>query len=238
LKWNQRLTRFFNEKGLSQLKTEQCVFKYAKSEIFLAIHVDDGILISKMKKLLKQVNEKFEMTIIENPEVYVGMQLERRQEGIFIHQEKFANKIRAKYNMTDCKIMKTPLAPSSTEDKKEAKGVNFPYRKAVGSLLYFSSRTRPDLSFAVNFESRSIEHPERQDIVNIKKTFRYIQGTKKMGIRYSKEEKQDSCLTAYVDSDFAGCTTSRRSTTGFAIMYNGSPIAWKSRHYNAFYYRS
>ena len=67
--------------------------------------------------------------------------------------------------MTDCKIMKTPLAPRSTEDKKEAKDVNFPYRKAVGSLLYFSSRTRPNLSFAVNFESRNVEHPERQDIV-------------------------------------------------------------------------
>ena len=94
------------------------------------------------------------MTIIENPEVYVGMQLERRQ-GLFIHQENFANKTLTKYNMTDSKIMKTPLAPSSTEDKKEAKDVNF----------------RPDLSFAVNFESRSIEHPERQDIVNIKKLF-------------------------------------------------------------------
>jgi len=77
------------------------------------------------------------MTIIENSEVYVGMQLERRQEGLFIHQENFANKTLTKYNMTDCKIMKTSLTPSSTEDKKEAKDVNFPYRKAVGSLLYF-----------------------------------------------------------------------------------------------------
>ena len=128
--------------------------------------------------------------------------------------------------MTDCNIMKTPLAPSSTEDKQEAKDVNFPYRKAVGSLLYFSSRTRPDLSFPVNFESRSVEQPERQDIVNVKKTFRYIQGTKKMGILYSKEKKHDSFLRAYRDLDFAGCTTSRRSTTGFVIIR-----ARKFRHY-------
>jgi hypothetical protein len=134
--------------------------------------------------------------------------------------------------MTDCKIMKIPLAPSSTENKNEAKDVKFPHRKAVGSLLYFSSRTRPNLSFAVNFESRSMKHPERQYIVNIKRTFHYIQGTKKMRILYHREENQDPCLTAYVDSDFAGCTTSRRSTTGFVIMFNGSPIAWKSRKQN------
>ena len=99
------LTSFLMEKGLtSQLKTEQCMFKDAKSEILLAIHVDDGILIGKniieMKKLLKQLNEEFGMTVIENPEVDVGMQLERRQEGFFIHQENFANKTLGKYNKT------------------------------------------------------------------------------------------------------------------------------------------
>ena len=112
MKWNQRLTSFLKEKGLSQLKTEQYVFKDAKSEIFLAIHVDDSILIgkniSKTKNPLKQINEEFEMTVIENHEVYVGIQLERRQEGLFIHQENFVNKTLVKYNMTDCKIMKTP----------------------------------------------------------------------------------------------------------------------------------
>ena len=48
-----------------------------------------------------------------------------------------------------------------------------------------------------------------------------------MGILYSKEEKQDPCLTAYVDSDFVGF--SRMSTNRFVIMFNGSPIACKSR---------
>ena len=56
LKWNQLPTSFLKEKILSQLKTEQCVFEDAKYEIFLAIYVDDGILIGKdineMKKPL------------------------------------------------------------------------------------------------------------------------------------------------------------------------------------------
>ena len=65
------------------------------------------------------------------------MQLERRQEGLFMHQENFANKTLAKCNMTDCKIMKTPLAPSSTEDKMEAKVMNFPYRKYGKFPVFF-----------------------------------------------------------------------------------------------------
>ena len=51
-----------------------------------------------MKKLLKQLNEEFEMTITENPEVYVGMQLERRHKGLFIHQENFVNKTLANHD--------------------------------------------------------------------------------------------------------------------------------------------
>ena len=46
--------------------------------------------------------------IMKTPEVYVGVQLERRQEGLFIRQENFTNKTLVKYNMTDCKIMKKP----------------------------------------------------------------------------------------------------------------------------------
>ena len=46
--------------------------------------------------------------IMKTPEVYVGMQLERIQEGLLVHQENFANKTLVKYNMTNCKIMKTP----------------------------------------------------------------------------------------------------------------------------------
>ena len=38
-KWNHCLTRFLKEKGLSQLKTEQCVFKDAKSKMFLLMMV-------------------------------------------------------------------------------------------------------------------------------------------------------------------------------------------------------
>ena len=70
------------------------MFKDAKSEIFLAIHVDDGMLIGKdiMKnEEITQLNEAFEMTIIENLEVHVGMPLDIRQ-GLFIQQENFANK--------------------------------------------------------------------------------------------------------------------------------------------------
>ena len=40
---------------------------------------------------------------------------------------------------------------------------------------------------------------------------------------------QPNILWGFVDSDWAGCPDSRRSTTGFTLMLNGAAVAWKSK---------
>lgn len=38
----------------------------------------------------------------------------------------------------------------------------------------------------------------------------------------------ETVIDSYVDSDFAGDTQDRRSTTGFVVRVHGNPILWKS----------
>lgn len=110
----------------------------------------------------------------------------------------------------------------------QEKQQKFPYREAVGSLLYASNKTRPDIAYAVGYESRFADKTKDQDIVNVKRTLRYLNGTKDFGIKYSVNGKLDY-IEAYCDSDFAGDQDTRRSTTGYVLMYCGGPIAWCSR---------
>lgn len=51
--WNKKLTSFLKDEGLIQLKTDQCLFKDIKNELYLAIHDDNGILMAKNPKKLK-----------------------------------------------------------------------------------------------------------------------------------------------------------------------------------------
>lgn len=236
--WNKVLTSYLKKEGLIQLKNDQCIFKDQNNQMYLAIHVDDGILMGKdrdkMKKLLTNLKKEFEMTTNENPSIYLGMEIKKNKEGIFISQKNYAEQVLKKYNMVESKAVSTPLttASNSQEENEESdeKGkTKFPYRESVGSLLYMTNKTRPDMTYAVNFESRSMENPTRENVQNIKRTLRYLKGTTDLGILYSNEKTESETLVAYCDSDYAGDTKDRKSTSGCVLMYAGGPIAWNSR---------
>lgn len=69
--WNKKLTNSLKKQGLEQLTTENCIFKNKGGTVILAIHIDDGIVVGsnrkKIKRLVKQLREKFEVTEEENP---------------------------------------------------------------------------------------------------------------------------------------------------------------------------
>ena len=56
---------------------------------------------------------------------------------------------------------------------------------------------------------------------------RYLKTDPTLGLFLSKDA--DFSLKGYCDSDWASCTDSRRSVSGFIILLGGSPISWKSK---------
>ena len=60
--------------------------------------------------------------------------------------------------MDQAKPVKIPILPGK-DIRNELKKTDFPYREAIGSLLYLTSKTRPDIAFAVNFCSRYVDKP-------------------------------------------------------------------------------
>ena len=73
-----------------------------------------------------------------------------------------------------------------------------------------------------------LDKPSTEDIVKVKRVFRYLAGTIKKGIVYKPDCKPEE-LECYSDADFGGCTTTRRSTSGVVILYAGGAISWLSQ---------
>jgi hypothetical protein len=61
---------------------------------------------------------------------------------------------------------------SIDEERTDISYTTFPFREAVGSLLYLATHTRPDISFTVGMLDRAIAAPSAQDVVAVKRLMR------------------------------------------------------------------
>jgi len=100
------------------------------------------------------------------------------------------------------------------------------YRSIIGSLRYIIN-TRPD--FAVGVVSRYMEAPGREHWIAVKRILRYLKGTMGYGCKYEKGAELKPMLLGYSDSDFAGDSEDRKSTTGVGYFLNGSLVTWASQ---------
>ncbi|KAJ9553231.1 hypothetical protein OSB04_017276 [Centaurea solstitialis] len=134
--------------------------------------------------------------------------------------------------LTSCTPMKTPMAPPLTLDKdSKGKAVDVTlYRGMIGSLLYLTA-SRPDIMYSTCLCARYQAEPKESHLTAVKRIFRYLKGTPNLGLWYSKDSGFD--LTAYSDSDFAGCKIDRKSTTGGCHLLGGKLVSWTSKKQNS-----
>jgi hypothetical protein len=118
--------------------------------------------------------------------------------------------------MIDCKPMSTPL-----EAKTKTSSADTPlddpsyFRGLVGSLQYLTL-TRPDLSYSVNFVSQFMHAPNTTHLKMVNRILRFVKGTLHTRLFLTSQTTLD--LSAFSDADWAGCSITRRSTTGYCIF--------------------
>lgn len=96
----------------------------------------------------------------------------------------------------------------------------------VGKLI-FLTHTRPDISYAVSILSRFMTKPLAIHAQAVKHLYRYLRGTTNLALQYQRGGENRLC--GFTDSDWAGDTLDRKSTTGYVFMLGNSPITWNSR---------
>lgn len=123
----------------------------------------------------------------------------------------------------------TPMIKeNSSVDKTNESHDKFPYREAVGALMYLMVGTRPDLAYSIGVLSRHLENPSMEDWQRVKRVLRYLAGSLDKGIVY-KHDYKPGILECFSDADFGGCKESGRSTSGVLVLYSGGAISWFSQ---------
>lgn len=228
--WNVKFDTFLKTFNLEQSKIDRCIYYNTNRTMILAIYVDDGIVISEDKKLLDKLidflKQNFELKVM-NCESYLGFRVTRdRKNGtLMLHQLDYIEKVIEKFGMTDCKPCSTPEQTGPiTIENDEPLTEEYPFKELIGSLLYMVTCTRPDIAHAVSIASRT-STPTQVHWKRLKQILRYLRGTQDIGISFRWEKSPK--LIGYSDADYANDVETRRSTTGYCIMYGGGPIAWR-----------
>ena len=159
--WAKMLNAVLVELGLTQSKYDACLYTYVDSKgerCYVTIYVDDIVITgsakSKIDEIRKTLAEKF---IVNDVGAEVSLLL-----GLIVefdsttgtrklHQRLFTEKIIQSYSLKQGKEeSKIPADPSlyenfvkELESKKEPVLSSYPYREAIGSLLYLAVMTRP-----------------------------------------------------------------------------------------------
>uniref|UniRef100_A0A3Q7I7W9 Retrotransposon Copia-like N-terminal domain-containing protein n=1 Tax=Solanum lycopersicum TaxID=4081 RepID=A0A3Q7I7W9_SOLLC len=168
---------------------------------------------------------------------FLGIEFARRAEGIVMHQRKYTLDLISDLGLSGAKPANSPLELheklTSTEldclidTKDDHLLIDISsYQRLIGRLLYLT-HTRPDISFAVQTLSQFMHSPKLSHMAAATRVVRYLKKSPGLGIFLSSD--CDSTLTAFCDADWASCSNTRRSVTGYMIKFGSSPVSWKSK---------
>nr|GEU71474.1 putative ribonuclease H-like domain-containing protein [Tanacetum cinerariifolium] len=139
--------------------------------------------------------------------------VKQKPDGIFISQDKYVAEILRKFGLTDGKSAST-LVDTEKPLLKDPDGEDVDvhtYRSMIGLLMYLTS-SRPNIMFAVCACAHFQVTPKASHLQAVKRIFRYLKGKPHLGLWYPKD--LPFSLVAYSDSDYAGASLDRKSTTG------------------------
>ncbi|KAG6388774.1 hypothetical protein SASPL_150210 [Salvia splendens] len=159
---------------------------------------------------------------------FLGHEVKQSKDGIFVCQEKHATDLLKKFHMSNCEIAAIPMNVNEklqlVDGTEHADGTM--YRSLVGGLNYLT-HTTPGIAFPVSVVLRYMHNPTKQHLGAARRILRYVAGTVKFGIWYTKVS--DFKLAGYTDSDWAGCLDDRKSTSGNIFSLGFGAVTWSSK---------
>ena len=235
--WNAALHDHLSKIGFKQSPDDPCIYTSEGELVILAVYVDDIVLAAKdeqcMRKVKQAIANKFTVKDMGELNYILGVTVDQNVEGIWIGQPAYTKKVLEKFQMDEAKPVSTPVDTSvkltKTDEDSEAVDQGS-YQSAVGSLLYLSTWTRPDITFAVSNVAKFCSKPSKEHWTAVKRIMRYLKGTVDFGLQYDRKGPAE-CI-GYSDSDWAGDINDRKSTSGYVFQICGTAVSWRSKKQN------
>jgi hypothetical protein len=232
--WYQRFTAYLATFGFASSASDTSLFVYkdGSSSAYLLIYVDDIILTASSPTLLHHIMDRlhseFAMTDLGTLLYFLDISVMRTSDDIHLSQRQYAADLLQRAGMAECHSASTPVDTRAKLSASDGAPVADPseYQSLAGALQYLTI-THPDLAYGVHQACLYMHDPREPHFSLIKRLLRYVKGTLDFGLHLSASSA--SSLTAYSNTDWAGCPDTRRSTSGFCVYLGDNLVSWSSK---------
>lgn len=248
--WQATLAEGYKEDGYVTSRADPCMrYRRVKEEYTLTGTYGDDVFGGSSTgggkgDAVSDLSKRWEAGEVTS-NVLLGMTIKQdaKSGSITISQQVYFEKMIEHFGFQKIQPRRTPLppglkvkeSPNPLPEEERIFMSDKPYRQVVGSVLWGSACTRPDIAYASNVLARYQLNPGRYHWDLVEWLVGYIKWSIHYSITYTKPEGTESKDGAglkpvgYVDADYAGCLDTRRSTSGHVFIMAGAPVSWSSK---------
>ena len=239
--WYQKVRKVFGELKYNVSEADEAVFYKIKGDYYtiVAAATDDFTIIADSldaaQSIKNQLNDRFELVDLGEISWLLGISIvhDLNAHTISLSQQAYIDHILTRMNLVDAKPAATPLDPGidlsydspAVSVQRLTPLEKSKYREGIGSLMYVTIGSRPDISFAVTTLSRFVESPRTTHLITMKRVFRYLKTTCDLRLVL---EGNNLDLVGYSNADWAS-QMDRHSISRYAFFLSGGAISWSSK---------
>jgi hypothetical protein len=231
--WRNLLDRTIKTIGFIQFKTDECVYKYThqKSNLIIGVFVDDILCLGTDPEIInwfkEQLSNHFTITIKSSVDSFLGMQISHNISArtISLSQPGYITNLMTRFNIDINSSTSFPTTPMSQLDMQDPLPVPLTpsqqkiYMQIVGSVLFLSTRSRPDLSFSVNYLSLFMTKASQHQLDLCYHLLKYIWYSRDLTLIFNGQSGIN--FFVMVDSSYAS-HLDRKSHYGISIHMNNN----------------
>jgi hypothetical protein len=240
--WEREYTKTLGDIGFQVGKANACAFWHPDLKVSIVVHGDDFVMAG-MEKDLKYVEKVFREKYPVKMRALLGPEPNDHKEAEILNRKVYWTKdgiefeadpnhverILEEMGMQDCNASVAPGVQRDDDSEGELnRDEAWMFRSVVARANYLA-QDRPDIRYTVKELCRRMSKPNRSDWMALKKLCRYLRGRPRLRQRAVCGGGGPGVLSVYVDSDWAGCRETRRSTNGGVLMVRGMCLkVWSS----------
>ena len=249
--WSKLFRKTMEKMGFKPTPEDPCAFTGCVDgqKVILLLYVDDCVILTKLQStfewVLARLCNEFKMTS-SKAKFVLGAEIRQdlTKGTIELSQSAYIERMFKKFegHMDGISPQDTPIKSEFTYDSVKRKGIvdildcpadpvtqkkmsELPYKQLIGSLIYASVLTRPDIVHAVSQLAQVMQNPAPVHWYLLRCLLAYLYHHRGVTLKYTRDDDApvNKLLIAYCDANFAA-HKHRRSVAGWTLVMSGASV--------------